>query len=268
MPHYVCITCGTQFAAADSPPEACAICSDSRQYVGHGGQQWTTLQALRTGHKNTFYQHEPNLLGIGTTPRFGIGQRALLLQTPTGNVLWDCISLLDDATVQIVNALGGIDAIAISHPHYYSSMIEWANTFDAPVYLHAANGKWVMRPDESVRYWDGDRLELYDGLTLLRLGGHFTGGTVLHWRDGAGGAGALLSGDIVQVVSDRRYVSFMYSYPNYIPLPASAVQFIVDSLEPFPFDRIYGAWWDTVIASDGKAAVQRSAARYIDAIRE
>ena len=47
---------------------------------------------------------------------------------------------------------------------------------------------------------------------------------MLHWAGGADGRGALLSGDIVQVVPDRRYVSFMYSYPNLIPLPAAAVE--------------------------------------------
>ncbi|HPV08657.1 MAG TPA: hypothetical protein PLD57_16455, partial [Aggregatilineales bacterium] len=105
------------------------ICEDERQYIGWGGQKWTTLDALRETHKNVFYAEEPGLLGIGTTPSFAIGQRSLLVQTPGGNILWDCITLLDEATVQIVRALGGIRAIGISHPHYYSSMVEWAHAF-------------------------------------------------------------------------------------------------------------------------------------------
>jgi hypothetical protein len=32
---------------------------------------------------------------------------------------WDCIAPLDDATVTMVEGLGGIDGIAISHPHFY-----------------------------------------------------------------------------------------------------------------------------------------------------
>lgn len=32
---------------------------------------------------------EPDLYAIGTTPEFGIGQRALLVRTPHGNLLWD-----------------------------------------------------------------------------------------------------------------------------------------------------------------------------------
>ena len=55
----------------------------------------------------------------------------------------------------------------------------------------------------------------------------------------------------------------MYSYPNYIPLPA--IDRIVKAVEPFSFDRIYGAFWGMVIWQDGKAVVQRSAERYLRA---
>ena len=268
MTSYICTTCGTQFQASEQPPEHCPIGEDTRQYIGWGGQGWTTLEALKRTHKNAFRLAEPNLLGVGTTPSFAIGQRALLVQTPSGNVLWDCITLLDEATVQIVQALGGITAIAISHPHFYSSMFEWAHAFDAPIYLHEANRKWVMRPDAAIHYWEGDTYSLGDKLTLLRLGGHFTGGTALHWADEAAGRGVILSGDTLQVTNDRRYVSFMYSYPNLIPLPASQVQAIADALEPYKFDRIYGGWWDRVVVENAKESVRQSARRYISAIAE
>jgi hypothetical protein len=92
---------------------------------------------------------------------------------------------------------------------------------------------------------------------------------VLHWpaaSRGGGSKGALLTGDIIQVVQDRRYVSFMRSYPNLIPLGATAVHRILDALEPFPFEQIYGAWWQANILSDAKPAVARSAERYLHAI--
>ena len=109
--------------------------------------------------------------------------------------------------------MGGISAIAISHFHCYSSMVEWSRAFgNVPIYLHASDRQWAMRPDNSVVFWDGEIRELLEGLTLIRWGGHFDGGTVLHWASGAGGKGALLTGDILQVVQDRRHVSFMYSY--------------------------------------------------------
>ena len=265
MPCFVCVTCGSQFAESTEPPPACPVCDDSRQYVGWEGQHWTTLDELRRDHRAEIREEEPGLTGIGCEPSFAIGQRALLVSSPGGNVLWDCISLLDDEIGAAVEARGGLAAIAISHPHYYSCMVEWARAFDAPVHLHADDREWVMRPDPAIDFWDGETRELGGGLALVRLGGHFDGGTVLHWPQGCDGRGALLSGDIVQVVQDRRWVSFMYSYPNLIPLPAPAIRRIVEALEPYRFERIYGAWWGRVV-EDGEAAVRRSAERYLRAI--
>jgi glyoxylase-like metal-dependent hydrolase (beta-lactamase superfamily II) len=268
MPNFICATCGTQFSESFNPPEHCPICEDERQYIGWNGQLWTTLEDLKKDHTNRIETEEPGLEGIGTEPSFAIGQRALLVRTPAGNVLWDCISLIDAETVAAVQNMGGISAIAISHPHYYSAMIEWSRVFNAPIYLHSADREWVMRPDAAIQFWDGETFALPGGLTLIRCGGHFAGGTVLHWPTGADGHGVLLSGDILQVVSDRRYLSFMYSYPNLIPLNASAVRRIVAAVEPFQFDRIYGAWWQRIVACDAKAAVEKSARRYIAAITE
>ena len=188
------------------------------------------------------------------------------MRSSQGNVLWDCISLLDDEIVETVRRLGGIAAIAISHPHYYSSMVEWASTFDAPVYLHSADREWIMRPDPCLVLWDGERHEPLSGISLLRLGGHFAGATVLHWPAGAAGHGALLSGDVVQVVPDRRWVSFMRSYPNLIPLAAAEVERIAAALALLDFERVYGAWYGRVVTADGKAAIERSARRYLLAL--
>lgn len=267
MNNFICQTCGTQYPESEHPPEQCPICEDERQYIGWSGQQWTTLDALRSNHHTVVKEEEPQLTGIGAEPSFAIGQRPLLVQTPQGNLLWDCMTVLDEAAVTAVNVLGGIKAIAISHPHYYSTMIEWSRAFDAPIYLHANDRQWVMRPDPAIEFWEGDTKPLWAGMTLIRGGGHFAGGTILHWPAGASGRGVLLTGDIIQVVSDRRFVSFMYSYPNLIPLPARKVEQIVAAVEPFAFDRIYGAWWGRVVKEDAKTAVARSAARYIQALQ-
>jgi hypothetical protein len=267
MPAFICNTCGTQFAASDTPPQRCPICDEERQFVPPSGQTWTTHDALARRYSNTFREEEPGLIGIGSVPAFAIAQRALLLKTDKGNVLWDCISLLDAATMEIVKGLGGLVGIAISHPHYYSSMVEWAHTFNVPIHLHAADKQWVMRPDPAIKFWDGDTLQLATGVTLIRCGGHFVGGTVLHWARGGGGRGSLLSGDIVQVIPDRKFVTFMRSYPNMLPLSAPAVERIGALLEPYDYDVIHGAWFDRTIPRGGKDVVKRSIARYIDAVR-
>jgi hypothetical protein len=269
MQNFICVQCGTQFGMTAEPPPHCTICADERQFVRYGGQQWTTLDRLATDHHNRFEDEAPQLLGIGTEPEFAIGQRALLLQSPGGNLLWDCISLLDNKTIAQVKARGGIRAIAISHPHFYSSMVEWADHFDAQIFLHAADRQWVMRKSPRIQFWEGTTLSLWNDLTLINCGGHFEGGTVLHWpaaSRGRGSKGALLTGDIITVVQDRRYVSFMRSYPNLIPLGATAIHQILERIEPFSFDQIYGGWWKANVLSDAKMAVARSAKRYLRTI--
>lgn len=262
----ICVTCGIQLAAVETPPALCPVCDDDRQYIGHQGQQWTTLHELREGHHNIVQEIEPDLHGIITEPKVGIGQQAHLIQTPAGNVLWNCISLIDDDTVRAVNELGGLAAIAISHPHFFSSMVEWSQAFgDIPVFVNAADREWVMRPDAAIQFWNGNTADPLpgSGLTLIHCGGHFPGSCALHWSQGAEGRGALLTGDTIQVVADRRWVSFLYSYPNLIPLDAPAIERIVAAVEPFAFDRLYGGWPESVVANDARAAVHRSAERYL-----
>jgi hypothetical protein len=151
----------------------------------------------------------------------------------------------------------------MSHPHFYGVCVEWSHAFgEAPIYIPTADRRWVMRPDPAIRNWEGT-IEPLPGLTLIQCGGHFDGSAVLHWAAGAEGRGALLTGDTITVVSDRRFVSFMRSYPNDIPLPAAIVRQIVAAVAPYRFDRIYGGWWDRVIDRDGPAAIHRSADRYI-----
>src|SRR5512132_2789364 len=263
MQDVICVQCGTQFDDAAESPSRCPICEDERQFVRHTGQEWTTLKRLMANHDNRIEDEAPRLLGIGTEPEFAIGQRALLLQSPGGNLLWDCISLLDDETIAEVNARGGIRAIAISHPHFYSSMIEWAECFDAQIFLHSADREWVMRKSLHIQFWEGSTLSLWDELKLINCRGHVEGGTVLHWPTGGNGKGALLTGDIITVVQDRRYVSFLRSYPNLIPLGISAVRRIVERIEPLSFEQIYGGWWQANVLADAKAAVARSAERYL-----
>lgn len=262
----ICETCGTRVSAAALPDDVCPICMDDRQFVPAEGQGWTTMQTLSETHSNQIEELEPGLWGIDTAPRFGIGQRALLVQTPRGNLLWDCITLLDDTTRRRIGELGGIRTIAVSHPHYYGSMALWAETFDAEILLHADDAAWVLDSQARVTFWAGEDLHLPGGLSLHRLGGHFPGAQILQWPRGAEGRGALLVGDVVQIAADPAWVSFMYSYPNYIPLPADTVRRIGARVQGLRFDRLYGAWRERVVRSGARDVVRRSVDRYTAAI--
>lgn len=270
MTAFLCETCGVQFAPVpdqpELPPERCPVCEDERQYVGRSGQRWTTIEGLRDeGRHNVVAEIEPGLTTFNTVPSFAIGQQAHLIQTPAGNLLWEAIGLCDPETIAAIQEQGGLAAIAISHPHFYSAMVTWSHAFgDVPIWLHQADREWVMRPDPAIRFWDGETAEPLpgSGLRLIRVGGHFPGATALLWPNGADGRGALFSGDMPQVAADPRWVSFLYSYPNMIPLPAAEVRRVAATLANYRFDRIYGSWRVKVVPTDGAAVVARSAERY------
>jgi len=265
MENYICVTCGAQYALSSEPPAFCDICTDERQYVPDTGQKWTTLANMQEGKPftNEFVYQEEGVYSITTQPKFAIGQGAYFIQSEDFNILWDCITYLDDVTVKKIKEMGGIDAIAISHPYYYSTQVEWAEVFDAPIYIHENDRSWVMRESDKIQYWTGKKLKLSEEISLHCLGGHFKGGTILHWKDDNNEK--LFTGDIIQIVPDSQWVSFMYSYPNLIPLPASKVQNMAEYVNELTFDRLYNAF-NKVIRENAHSAVQKSAKRYIDAI--
>jgi hypothetical protein len=145
-------------------------------------------------------------------------------------------------------------------------MVEWSRAFGGvPIHLHADDRRWIMRPDPGIQLWSGETLSLLPDVTLVRCGGHFPGGTVLHWGKRPGGS-LLCSSDIATVTTDRKFLSFMRSYPNLIPLSARQVAGIAAALEPFEFEAIYGHFFDRVIPAGGKRILQISVQRYTAAI--
>ena len=119
-----------------------------------------------------------------------------------------------------------------------------------------------MRPDKAIEFWGGDGHDLGAGLRLIRVGGHFEGSTVLAWAQGACGAGVLLTGDSLAVTPGGDRVSALRSFPNQVPLRPSAIRRIWNCLEPYRFDRLYGAFWESVVQNDAKQVVAQSLQAY------
>ena len=262
----ICETCGTQFAPCAQPPAHCPICEDDRQYVGWTGQRWTTHAALAASHDLRLGE-DAGLFALALSREFAIPQRALLLPTQAGNILWECLSLVTDVAVAALQARGGVDRIVISHPHFYASMVQWSDALGGvPVLLHAADQAWVQRPARCIEHWQGDHLALGDGVTLVRTGGHFPGSTALHWTDGPRGGGALFVGDSPQVASNRRSVSFMHSYPNLVPMRPADVRAMRERLAPFDYDDAYGFSWGRNILGGARSAIDASFDRYLAAV--
>lgn len=263
---FICTGCGTQHAESAAPPERCAICSDDRQYVAHAGQEWTTHEELLGAHRLRI-ERDHDLLGIGTVERFAIPQRALLVPSAAGNVLWDCVSLVTPEAVEVVTAAGGLAAIAISHPHFYSSMVEWSDAFGGvPIHLHRADAAWIQRPSPNIALWDGDALELAGDVRLLHLPGHFPGSAALHWT--GGDRPALLAGDSLHVADDLASVTVMHSVPNLIPVSPAVIRDLLARLDGVGFDDLYGFTWGRNVVGDARAAVERSLRRYLSIVAE
>lgn len=266
MPVWICRTCAVEQTSSSEPPHNCPICADERQYVLPVGQRWTTMAELvGAGHRGTVSEVEPGLLGITVTPPVGIGQRALLVQTPTGNLLWDSTGYLDDALVAAVQEHGGVAAIAASHPHMYGAQVEWSQRFGgAPIFVQAGDQEWLQRWDPAVQIWR-QTAEVLPGVHLHHIGGHFVGSAVARFI-AADGHGVLLSGDTVAGTPDQHWVSFMRSYPNKIPLSAAVVARISDRVLELEFDRLYDNFGG-MVAEDAASWVRRSADRYIAWVR-
>ena len=261
---FICVNCGLQHGEESSAPARCVNCSDERESMTHKPQRWTTLAEMQGRYRNVFTSLGEGVTGVVTVPTFAIGPEVFLVETTAGRVLWDCFAYLDDATVTQINDSGGLSAIVISHPHMFGSVVDWSYALGRiPVFIHEDNRPWMPRLDPVIRWWKGESSQIDSALRVIRIGGHFPGSSVLHWREGAGGKGALFTGDGILPVEDRRWVSFMYSYVNAIPLSAAAVRGIAAAVAPYRFDRLYGGWWGRVVSRDARGAVLRSAERYI-----
>jgi len=263
---WICPTCATQYAPSDTPPAACPVCEDDRQYVEWSGQQWTTHDALKR-RLSLRIGEDDGLLAIAVDGAFAIPQRLLYLQTDAGNMLWESLGVVTDAAVDALRKAGGVDRIVISHPHFYSSMVEWSEALGGvEILLHEGDKDWVRRPSRHIRHWRGDTLALSNDVTLINTAGHFPGSTALHWRKGPFGRPALLPGDSPHVAQDRKQVTFMHSVPNFTPMAPSYVRRMQQVLAPFDYDDVYGFSWGRNILGNGRAVVDRSFERYFQVL--
>ncbi|KAI5247243.1 metallo-beta-lactamase family protein [Aureobasidium subglaciale] len=259
----LCPTCGTQFdTPADNPASGyCRICDDPRQYIPATGQVWTSLKAEAGKHETKWKQdeHDTRIWSIWAEPKLGIGQRALLLQTSHGNVLWDCIAYLDQSLIDFVKPFPslsfsrGLSAIIISHPHFYTTHITWSSIFSCPIYTHALDKTWLSRtstPSSKRMLLEDKYTEVVKGVTAIQVGGHFEGSMVLHWD------GHLFIADTFVNVPSGFYrkdrpkgttsFSFMWSIPNMIPLPPDIIHEMWKAVKPYDFTATHGLFpgWD------------------------
>ncbi|HVV54481.1 MAG TPA: hypothetical protein VHC47_04125 [Mucilaginibacter sp.] len=236
----ICTTCGTKFPHNERVPALCPVCNDDRQFISLAGQSWTSEEELKKGHSVKISPISERLYTLTVTPVFAIGQRAFLLLSPGGNILWDCIPLLDDAAKEFIHRKGGLKAIAFSHPHFYSNMNEWAAEFNCPVYIHENDKSWIFNYGPHVKLWSGDEEPLWDNIKLVHTGGHFPGSSMLHIASLSPG-GAMLCGDSLYISRSLRHTAVMFSYPNNIALLKEDFAAFYEKCSKLQFCSLYGA---------------------------
>lgn len=264
MTTWICDGCGVEHA--DSPlrpaPDSCVLTSavvsmeERGDLPPHG--QWTTLDELAAlAHSTEHIDHGLGVHSLRRTPRFAIGHRSFLVQTGAGNLLWDSPAYLDDEILGMIRELGGVAAIAASHPHMFGAQVSWSREFGGvPVYVNADDQEWLPYRDPVIALWR-DQLEPLPDVRLLQVGGHMRGSSVALTPDGT-----LLSGDSITGGLAKNWVSFQRSFPKHIPLSPGVVRRIVDRLEPYDFDRLYTLGGDE-IDRDAKQIVRTAAETHI-----
>jgi glyoxylase-like metal-dependent hydrolase (beta-lactamase superfamily II) len=258
----ICSTCGTQYNEITPKSEGCPICNDDRQYVPAMGQAWTSLPLLKKNYSNTITKIYDNLYEIRTTPKFAIGQRAFLIITPGGNILWDCIALLDQPTIDFIKSKGGLKAIVFSHPHYFTTMNVWADEFDCPVIIHKYDEEWIFQKGNKITLWSGIEKQLWDGISIINIGGHFPGSSILRVPFFSP-EGTIFCGDTFQIGTSKKHISVMYSYPNYIPVSLAEIKRIKKQVDQIRFDTVFGAFDNQQILLTGKELLQSSLKKYV-----
>lgn len=251
----ICRACGTQYEATSL--QNCRICDDPRQYVPPTGQAFSTFSELRkAGHKLVFETDtvDPSVTAISVQPNVGIGQRAFLIKTPHGNILWDLVCYLDEGAVSHINSLGGLSAIIISHPHFYTTWADWSATFNIPVFVAAADQEWLNRRPEKadLRLLTEVHNTILPGITAIVAGGHFSGSTALHTAAPNTKVPSLFHADTIHTVPNARSpdvdakngkghnsYSFMWSIPNNIPLSPEEIFKIWRALKGFSIEATY-----------------------------
>lgn len=257
----ICTACGTEYSPAFNQQENCPICSNDRQYIPENGQAWTSIEELVQTYSILSKNLTEGLCELKMAPSFAIGQRALLVCAPSGNILWDCISLINETTFEFIKSKGGLRAIAISHPHYYTTMNRWADAFNCPIYIHSSDKDWVCNKSLRLKFWNGNDTELWDGIKLINIGGHFPGSSILQVPFLSAGGG-ILCGDTFYISPSKNHMAVMYSYPNKIPLTLKEINRIKQRMASIEFDSMFGFYDYQNIYSGAKAILLNSLDRY------
>lgn len=257
----VCIRCGVkERGQSERPPSYCSCCLNLPA-PENGESSWLTSHMVAITQTMSYREHHPGLWSLQLSPGIRRQRRAFLIRTESGNVLWDCPSMLDPATRTIITSLGGLSAIGISCPQAFGAAVEWSQAFGCPIHVHANDMPRLRLANDAVIPWRGNRLELADDIVAFRLDLNCVGGSVLYWRP----AEALLTGDSLQIAPDGM-LAFMDSWTSLAPYPMLAVMNMTRTLADLEIKRLFGAAPEITIGHDAGRILQVSSERHCRAL--
>ncbi|WP_018259494.1 MBL fold metallo-hydrolase [Methylobacterium sp. WSM2598] len=195
LPAFLCDNCGFWQRHVAAPP-ACPLCLDARHVVPQQGWRFRTVAEAQAAFPCHWAEVEPGVWKFWNDPVTGIGPSAYLVTTPHGNLGFEGCTVLSDAALDHVAALGGVAVLSASHPHSYAALPQLQDRFDPELALPAADFAWSAALRVSWPY--DDQLEPLPGLVLHRTAGHFDGHAVLFDR----ARGILFCGDALKFELD------------------------------------------------------------------
>ncbi|WVQ79136.1 hypothetical protein IAT38_001231 [Cryptococcus sp. DSM 104549] len=279
----ICQACGTQYP---SRRDNCTICEDPRQFVPESGQAWSSLAELGSSSKHSLLpdKEDARVNHIQTEPPFGINQTPFLIETAGGSYIWECAAFLSLGLIGHLTELKTpLKAIAISHPHFFSTSLTWARALRVPLYLCEADKEWFQRLDDvkesdDVRWWTGEA-ELGPGVKVIQCGGHFPGSSVLYWdrllepppspshlpTTPTPVSGLLFTSDTIGVQANQTRFTFLWSAPNLIPLRPRSVLAVAERVKGLSFGQATSSWPGRWVREDARKVLEESVVEYIGA---
>ena len=177
LPAYVCANCGF-WQRYFERPGWCPLCMDVRHVVPREGWRFLDLSAAQQAWPTCWEELGEGAWRFWNEPVEGIGPSGYLLRQDGGNVFFEGCTVFDDAALDYIAALGGINVLSASHPHSYGALWQLQDRFGPELALPAADFAWTA----ALRVtwpWD-DMLAPMPGVTLHRTAGHFEGHAILH----------------------------------------------------------------------------------------
>lgn len=279
-----CTACGTQYPLALR--STCPICEDPRQFVPASGQSWTTLAELQSSRTTSLLRDDEDsrITFIQTEPAFGINQTPILIETHGGSYIWDCATLISPSLIGHLELLKSpLKAMAISHPHFFTTSLTWARALQIPLYLCEADREWFQRlpdvkDDDDIR-WFTDEALLGHGVKVIQCGGHFSGSSILHWdrlsepppsqsdlpTKPTPVSGIIFTADTIMVQPHQHGFTFPWSVPNLIPLRPKDVVQIQTRLKDVPFHEATSTWPNRFVRLDAKKVLEESVTAHLAA---